>query len=244
MPVRSTIIKLKDGGLFINNPVAPTKECIRFVKELEKEHGKVKYITLSTLGVEHKGTSGAFARNFPTATVYVQPGQYTFPIDLPTQLFYPLGMTVKEIPSSSSGAPWGDEIDHVSLGPLRPPGPGGFAETAFFHRATGTLLVTDAVVKVEDDPPAIIDEDPRALLYHARDDMLAVVADTPENRRKGWRRMVLFALTFQPAGIDIKDTFDALKMLGDVTPEMKKLGEGAIPFDGGFYPVRHPQLDI
>lgn len=37
-------------------------------------------------------------------------------------------------------------------------------------------------------------------------------------------------------GIFILDTFVALKMLDQVTPEMKKLGEGALP-DGGFYPV-------
>ena len=38
----------------------------------------------------------------------------------------------------------------------------------------------------------------------------------------------------------VLDTFVALKMLDQVTPEMKKLGEGALP-DGGFYPVSHVQ---
>ena len=46
----------------------------------------------------------------------------------------------------------------------------------------------------------IIQEDPRALLYHSRDSMTEVVEDTPANRQKGWRRMVLFGLTFNPAG--------------------------------------------
>jgi hypothetical protein len=41
---------------------------------------------------------------------------------------------------------------------------------------------------------------------------------------------------FYVLGILILDTFVALKMLDQVTPEMKKLGEGALP-DGGFYPV-------
>jgi hypothetical protein len=73
VPVRSTIIKLKDG-LFVNNPVAPTKECIDMVKEIEKKQGmKVKYITLASLALEHKGTSGAFSSYFPSAAVYVQP---------------------------------------------------------------------------------------------------------------------------------------------------------------------------
>mmetsp|Transcript_30783 Transcript_30783/g.51501 ORF Transcript_30783/g.51501 Transcript_30783/m.51501 type:complete len:469 (-) Transcript_30783:117-1523(-) len=236
VPVRCTIIKLEEGGLFINNPVAPTKECIEMVKNLESEHGPVKYITLSSLALEHKGTAGAFSANFPKSSVYVQSGQYAFPLDLPTQLFFPFGKTVKTIPQNSADAPWGNEIDHKCLGVLKPKGVGGFAETAYFHRATKTLLVTDAVVKVEDEAPAILQEDPRALLYHARDDMLEFVTDTPSNRRKGWRRMLLFGLTFQPEGIDIKDTFAAAKMLDKVAPEMKALGDGAIPYDGGFYP--------
>jgi hypothetical protein len=67
--------------------------------------------------------------------------------------------------------------------------------------------------------------------------MLQVVEDTRENRKKGWRRMVLFGLTFQPSGIKVSSTFDAIKMLKNVEPSMKILGEGAIPFDGGLYPV-------
>lgn len=112
-------------------------------------------------------------------------------------------------------------------------GVGGFAETAFFHRVTSTLLVTDAVIRVDDDPPEIINEDPRCLLYHARDFQEEVIADSSANRAKGWRRMVLFGLVFMPKGIEILDTFDAIKRLNYVSPEMKKLGNGAIPYDGG-----------
>jgi hypothetical protein len=212
VPVRCTIIKLKDG-LFINNPVAPTQECIEIVRSIEKVHGSVKYIVLSSLALEHKGTAGAFSSYFPKSTVYIQPGQYSFPVDLPTALFFPFGKRLRDIPASSVDAPWGDEICHEILGPLRPPKAGGYAETAFFHKASRTLLVTDSVIRVDDDPPAIVAEDPRALLYHARDDMLSVVEDSEANRKKGWRRMVLFGLTFQPSGIQIYDLFDAIKML-------------------------------
>lgn len=79
-------------------------------------------------------------------------------------------------------------------------GIGGFGDTAFFHKETKTLLVTDAVIRVDNEAPAIIQEDPRALLYHSRDCMTDIVDDSPANRQKGWRRMVLFGLTFQPAG--------------------------------------------
>ena len=132
----------------MNNPVAPTQECIELVRELESKFGPVKFIVLSSLALEHKGTVGAFAANFAASTVYVQPGQYSFPINLPINLFFPFGKTIREIPVDSSEAPWYGDIDHSILGPLRPPGIGGFAETAFFHRASKTLLVTDAIVKV------------------------------------------------------------------------------------------------
>jgi len=236
VPVRCTIIKLKEG-LFVHNPVAPTPEAIALVKDLEKNlESKVKYVILSSLGIEHKGTTGVFAAKFPDSKVWVQPGQYSFPLNLPTALFFPLSSCPSTIPSTEEGAPWADEIEHRVLGPLVPPGIGGFSETAFFHKASKTLLVTDSVIYIKDQPPSIINEDPRALLYHARDDMFQIIQDTPANRRKGWRRMVLFGLTFQPKGINILDTFKAIKMLPFVTQDMKKLGDGAIPFDGGFYP--------
>ena len=122
VPVRSTVIRLKNGGLFVNNPVASTRESVEFIKGLEKVHGPVKYVTLASLALEHKGTSGSFCSYFPSATVYIQPGQYSFPVNLPTALFYPIGTKITEIPASSKDAPWGDEIDHQVLGPLRPPG--------------------------------------------------------------------------------------------------------------------------
>lgn len=244
VPVRCTIIKLESGGLWINNPVGPTEEAISFVRKLEAKHGKVKYIVLSTLGIEHKGSTSVFSTYFPAASVWLQPGQYAFPVNLPSAFFFPLFKKLNDIPDSSKDVPWGAEIDHASLGPLRPKGAGGFGETAFFHKATKTLLVTDSIVKVESEPPAIIQDDPRALLYHARNNMTEIVTDTPENRRKGWRRMVLFGLTFQPGGIVVGDTFEAIKMLGDVSPEMRALGEGTIPYDGGLYPWTWVEDDL
>eukprot|EP01038_Epipyxis_sp_PR26KG_P005653 gene5653-7807_t len=237
VPVRSTIIKLSSGGLFINNPVAPTEECISYVRKLEQVHGPVRFIVLSSLALEHKGTTGAFARYFPSANIYLQPGQYSVPINLPSQLYFPFGRKLNYIPANSKDAPWYADIDHEIVGPLLPPtGVGGYAETAFFHRSTKTLLVTDSIIKVTDDAPDIVQEDPRALLYHARNTMLDVVVDNAENRRKGWRRMVLFGLVFQPTGIEVKEFSESFKIAQTVDPEMKKLGEGAIPFAPGLYP--------
>lgn len=120
MPVRSTVLKLNAGGLFVCNPVAPTNECIQLLRDLEAQHGKIKFIVLSSLGIEHKGTTGAFATYFPEAQIFIQPGQYSFPVNIPTQLFFPVGRAVREIPQSSAAAQWYDDIDHEVLGVLKP----------------------------------------------------------------------------------------------------------------------------
>lgn len=223
--------------MFVLNPVAPTVECVRMVRELEATYGPVKYIVLSSAALEHKGTTGPFSSKFSKAKVFVAPGQYSFPLNLPVATFFPFGRKILDLPMTSEESPWKDEIQHLVLGPLRAKSAGGFTDVAFFHGETKTLMVTDVIVQVEDKIPEIIEEDPRALLYHARDSMLDVVEDTKANRLKGWRRMVLFGLTFQPSGIDVQNFKAAWKLLKDVTPEMRALGEGAIPFDGGLYPV-------
>lgn len=46
------------------------------------------------------------------------------------------------------------------------------------------------VVKVEDQVPEIVAEDPRPLLFHARDNAFEKVEDTEDVRLKGWRRIV------------------------------------------------------
>ncbi len=125
---------------------------------------------------------------------------------------------------------WINDIDYEILGPLLFRSVGGFSETAFFHKPTRTLLVTNTVVSVPAEPPPIIQEDPRAMLYHARDSIKDVVQDTPENRRKGWRRMVQFGLVFFPSQIDVVPFNRALKEAFQINSSMRTLGKGAVPF--------------
>ena len=212
-PVRMTVIKLKSGGLWVHAPVAPTEECVRLLKELD---APVEYIVLPTFAYEHKVFVGPFSRRFPGAKVYTAPFQWSFPLNLPPQFFgiFPSG----EI-SEGEEMPWSDEIDHKLF---LPPSIGvgdyvRFSEVAFYHKASRSLLVTDAVVFVPEDPPEVIA--PRALLYNARDGLLqraiaggksreevaaiarqGPVEDTPENRRLGWQRMCLLVLYFSPSG--------------------------------------------
>ena len=205
-----TVIKLSTGGLFVYDPIAATPELLSYMNELVKLHGPVKHIVLGSVAIEHKVYAGVFAQKFPRAQVWVQPGQYAFPQNLPIPfLGFPAGRT-KVIPSNNNEevaavvpSDWND-FDFRTLGPLISKD-GAFGETVFFHKPTKTLLVTDTVLEVTNEVPKIFDDDPRPLLFHARSTVTEVVEDTPEVRERGWRRVVLFGLFFTPGALKIKD---------------------------------------
>jgi hypothetical protein len=208
VPQRTVIVRLKEGGLFVYNPVAATRECLDLVNELVERYGPVRHIVLGSVALEHKVYTGVFAQKFKNAQVWLQPGQYSFPSNLPISfLGFPQGRT-RTIPSSPQGAPpeWRDNFDFLTLGPIISKD-GAFGETVFYHPSTKSLICTDTVVEVSEDVPAIYDHDPSPLLYHARDTITSIVQDTPETRKIGWRRVQLFGLFFQPSAIEIKDVY-------------------------------------
>jgi len=249
VPVRQTVVKLSEragGGLFVYNPVAPTPQVIKMMRSLEEKHGPVRHIVLGTVALEHKAPFGAFSQNFPDATVWLQPGQWTFPASLPIEF---LGVTqrgkrLREIPVNGEVSKrymnraatedpipqWAADFGFETLGPIKFKSVGFFSETAFFHKSTKSLLVTDTVVSVTDTPPKIIQEDPRAMLFHARDSIEDIVQDTEEMRKKGWRRMVQFGLVFFPSQIDVVPFGRAISEASKINPSMKPLGEDAVPF--------------
>lgn len=198
-----SVVKLEEGGLLVYAPVAPTPECIGLVNQLVAEYGDVKYIILpTTSGVEHKVFVGPFARYFRNAQVFVAPQQWSFPFNLPLRW---LGLPSKRtqiLPEDISKTPFANEFDYAILGSIEL-GVGRFAEVAFFHQKSRTLLVTDTIVSVPAEPPAIVQLDPYPLLFHAKDEAADLVADTYANRCKGWQRISLFALYFSPSVLDV-----------------------------------------
>ncbi|RMF21440.1 MAG: DUF4336 domain-containing protein, partial [Cyanobacteria bacterium J083] len=215
VPIRMTVIKLQAGGLFVYAPVAPTGECIALLRELEAQHGAVKYIILPTIsGLEHKVFVGPFARYFPQATVYVAPKQWSFPLNLPLSwLGLPRDRT-KILPEDSQTTPFAREFDYQILGDIDL-NLGRFEEVTFFHKSTQTLLVTDLLISIPANPPSILQLEPYPLLFHARDSARDKIEDTETNRRQGWQRICLFALYFQPTVLKVRkwrETFaDSLK---------------------------------
>ena len=200
VPVRLTVVRVSEG-LMLFNPLPPTPELLKDLSELEKKYGKVRNIVLPTAsGLEHKISLPALARAFPKANLWICPGQWSFPVQLPLDW---LG-----IPKSrtrilfADGLPNKDSCEWFSLGPLDI-GLGRFQEVSCFHKTSKSLLVTDALVGIEDKPPELFNFDPTALLFHSRDKGDEPLLDSYEARKKGWRRLVLFASFLRPQNLEI-----------------------------------------
>ena len=228
------------SGLLVYAPVAPTRECLRLLQELIDEYGPVLDIVLPSVAVEHKVNAGPFARKFPNASFYVTDNQYSFPIPLPDSFLGLPGWTQRLPPSSSSSSSttttatlFGPDIEYEVLSIK--PGPGSeFQDVALLHRPSKSLLICDTVFAASAEPPQILTEEPeytRALLWHARDskDDDETIEDTPENRRKGWRRIVLLFNFFFPGSgkgdLGIGPIIDALR-----TPTYRNGWGGWMPF--------------
>ncbi|MEM6449092.1 MAG: DUF4336 domain-containing protein [Cyanobacteria bacterium P01_D01_bin.105] len=230
VPIRMTVIKLAAGGLMVFSPVAPTPECVRMVRELETEHGPVKYVILPTVtGVEHKYFAGPFGQKFKQAKVYVAPNQWSFPIDLPLSW---LGFPAKRtyiLPDDASQTPFYDEFDYAIVGPIelsvKP-----YTEVAFFHRETRSLLALDSILSISQAPPQVIEQDPFPLLFHARENSAEAITDTPENRLKGWARISLFAFYFQPSTLDVSTLGRVIREAWNSPDKSKKNYFGLYPF--------------
>jgi len=247
VPIRMSVVAVhqnndnsKNRGLVVYAPIAPTKECLSLMQELIDEYGPVRDIILPSVAVEHKVNAGPFARAYPEANFYVTDRQYSFPLDLPNS-FLGLPPWTKPLPRSSIGSDiWGGEegedaeLEHEVL--TVKPGIGSmFQDVALYHKPSETLLICDTVFAVTEEPPRILIEEEeytRALLFHARDSKDEIVEDTPDNRRKGWRRIVLLFDFFFPGSgrgdLGFGPVLDALR-----TPLYKDGWGGWRPFSWG-----------
>lgn len=231
--IRMTVIKLKSGGLWVHAPIGPTRECIQLLNELE---APVEYIVLPTFAYEHKIFVGPFSRKFPRAQVWVAPRQWSWPLNLPLEFF---GIFKARVLQDTASTPWADEID---LKVLSSPevGIGPYVEVAFYHRASRTLLVTDAVIYVPEKPPEVVS---KAALLEAAKNGLAVkllskgkdisdepVIDNEKTRQKGWERMVLQILFLGPSNLlEPERSFAKMSKKLIVSPIIKTLVFNKVP---------------
>jgi hypothetical protein len=230
VPVRMTIIKLQEGGLLVYAPVAPTPECINLVKELEQKHWEVKYIILPTSsGLEHKIFVGPFARKFPQALVYVAPHQWSIPFNLPLSwLGFPQKRTLF-LSVNHQNNPFSNEFEYAILDINL--GKGSFQEVALLHKPSRTLLLTDTILSITQEPPEILQIDPYPLLFHARENAQETITDNAENRHRGWQRIALFAIYFRPSAVKISQ-------LGEIWKDTKQAPDRSHKAYFGFFPFK------
>ncbi|CAM9272828.1 unnamed protein product, partial [Heterosigma akashiwo] len=113
---------------------------------------------------------------------------------------------------------WSDEIEFELLAPPKV-GIGPANEVAFFHKATGSLLVTDSLVSIPTAPPAVIPDQALAESAVEEGEAPPTIVDQAV-RNKGWSKMALQILFFGPAN---PKTFDLLSNKLLVAPVSRSL---------------------
>jgi Domain of unknown function (DUF4336) len=227
-PIRMTVLRLETGGLMVYAPIAPTPECLRLLQDLVDKYGSVQHIILSTTsGIEHKVFVGPFARACPSATVYVAPGQWSFPLNLPLSW---LGLPIRRTQLLTAKHPWGDRFELAILDSIEL-GLGKFGEVVLFDRRFQLLLVTDTVVSIPATPPEVVQLDPYPLLFHARELASDPIVDSPAQRLIGWQRIVLFTFYFRPSMVKIAKTWPMLQSAKTAPDKSARAFWGMYPFD-------------
>ncbi|ESR26571.1 DUF4336 domain-containing protein [Lutibaculum baratangense] len=161
LPVRMTVIRLPDGELLLHSPT-------RYVEGLAGELravGPVRHIVLPNSA--HWTHAKAWQEHYPAADTWAAPG---------LRDRRPVRRSALRIDRDLAEHPpaeWSGCLDQVLVR-----GAGGFAEIAFFHRPSRTLVLTDLVVNV---PPAL-------LPFPARLGARLVGATAPDGRAPAYLR--------------------------------------------------------
>lgn len=210
VPIRCVVIRLKDGTLWVHNPLAPTPEFFDLVescagsKDTRKGEDSVAHVVVSTYALEHKVFARDALSRWTKAKLWTSPGQFSFPIkSVPDSYIWGRDVSgVLESPSFTTGQgdppPWSDEIEWETLeaGTFRIGlSPVTFYETAFYH--SKTLIVTDSLIRVPSSPSPLNDPD-KLLLISKRSTSDPQPADTNEGRTIGWEKTALLVSYFFP----------------------------------------------
>ena len=127
-PTRMTLIRLGDGGLFVHSPIPPDPALIASVDAL----GPVRHLIASNS--LHYWWIPDWATRYPQARVHAVPG-LSKKAKCPLRIDAELG--------DAPAPDWADEIDQVLFTG------DGFTEVDFFHRPSGTAVLTDLIENFE-----------------------------------------------------------------------------------------------
>lgn len=136
-PVRMTVLRLADGRLWLHSPTRWRSVLVDLLQDL----GRIRHIVAPS-GTHWTHLFG-WHNACPAALVWAAPGV--------ARKFARARQPVP-VRAELGDAPPGDWAGQIEQTAFR--GRGGFTEIAFFHRASGTLILTDAVQALE---PARLD---------------------------------------------------------------------------------------
>ena len=128
LPVRMTIVRLKNGDLLLHSPTRFTLDLARAVVAL----GPVRHLVAPNIA--HWTFLAEWQRAYPGATTWAAPGLRE------RAQVRRSGVRLDHDLSDEAPANWADEIEQGVV-----PGGAGFREVYFFHRPSRTLILTDLV---------------------------------------------------------------------------------------------------
>ena len=207
-PLRCVVVQLEgNGGLWVHAPLAPTTEFFELLESCGS--GVVKEIVVPSYALEHKVFVRDAIERWPAAKLWTSPGQFAFPVRSISSDFV-FGRDVDGVLSTTSDQDgvsnnnsipaWVDEIQYETLaaGTFNIAGTETtFYETAFFHKKSKSLIVTDAVTKIGTTVPELNDSD-LLLLVSKRSTSDPQPDDTPEQQLIGWEKTALLVSYFFP----------------------------------------------
>lgn len=206
-PLRCVVVRLDDGSLWVHCPLAPTEEFFRLVESCGE---RVAHVVVPTYALEHKIFAKDALRRWPSGRLWTSPDQFTFPRwwwwwSTSDELVWGRRRVDGVLADSDSSTdrvqpPWTDEIQYETLtaGTFNVGGtPTALRETTFYHKASSSLIVTDAVAKIGTEPGEL--SDPKnLLLVSKRSTSDETPVDTTEARRVGWAKNALLISYFFP----------------------------------------------
>jgi hypothetical protein len=128
LPIRMTIIRLADGGLWLHSPIAIDDATATAIEQL----GPVRHIVAPNL-LHHLFAAAAIER-WPAATLHA-----------------PASLGVKR-PDLKSGRPLAEDARWSELAIVAIAGAPKIDEHVFVHHPSGTLIVTDLLFNVHEVP--------------------------------------------------------------------------------------------
>lgn len=139
MPVRMTVVRLDEGGLWLHSPTRFDERLARALEAL----GPVRHLVAPNIA--HWQFVEQWQRRFTGATVWAAPGLGQ------RRQVRKSGLRIDRELGEAAPEGWSAEFGQTVVA-----GAGGYREVAFFHKASRTLILTDLVQNLEREklPPA------------------------------------------------------------------------------------------